>query len=99
MVRNRLFDRSRHPIPSRSLNLTPLRHIASDNSSGMPVTFRCPICGKAVESSDPNMPFCSDRCRLLDLGNWASDKYTIPGNVRTELDDSDEIPTPEGPTR
>jgi endogenous inhibitor of DNA gyrase (YacG/DUF329 family) len=26
---------------------------------------------------DPNMPFCSDRCRLIDLGNWASDAYVI----------------------
>jgi len=45
------------------------------------------------------MPFCSDRCRLLDLGNWASDKYVIPGNVKTELEDADESRTPEGPTR
>jgi hypothetical protein len=26
---------------------------------------------------DPNMPFCSDRCRVIDLGNWASEKYKI----------------------
>ncbi len=26
---------------------------------------------------DPNMPFCSERCRVIDLGNWASDKYVI----------------------
>ena len=25
------------------------------------------------------MPFCSDRCRILDLANWASGKYVIPG--------------------
>lgn len=42
---------------------------------------RCPICGKAVSFDDPNMPFCSDRCRLIDLGNWASEKYVIPGNA------------------
>jgi endogenous inhibitor of DNA gyrase (YacG/DUF329 family) len=43
----------------------------------MPGTVKCPICGKQVPLDDPNMPFCSDRCRLLDLGNWASEKYVI----------------------
>jgi len=33
------------------------------------------------------MPFCSDRCRLLDLGNWASEKYGIPSGRRDELDE------------
>lgn len=40
-------------------------------------TVRCPICKNEVAWDDPNMPFCSDRCRLLDLGNWASEKYVI----------------------
>ena len=42
-------------------------------------SMRCPICGKEVKLEDPFMPFCSDRCRILDLGNWASEKYVIPG--------------------
>ena len=41
--------------------------------------MRCPICGKAVAIEDASMPFCSERCRLIDLGNWASEKYVIPG--------------------
>lgn len=40
--------------------------------------MKCPICGKPVAPTDPEMPFCSERCRLLDLGNWASEKYVIP---------------------
>ena len=32
-----------------------------------------------VKLGDPDMPFCSERCRLIDLGNWASGKYVIPG--------------------
>ena len=40
-------------------------------------TIPCPICKKPVSLEDPNMPFCSDRCRLIDLGNWASEKYVI----------------------
>jgi endogenous inhibitor of DNA gyrase (YacG/DUF329 family) len=39
----------------------------------------CPICKKAVVPDDPDLPFCSERCRIIDLGNWATDKYVIPG--------------------
>ncbi|MGA8199526.1 MAG: DNA gyrase inhibitor YacG, partial [Candidatus Sulfotelmatobacter sp.] len=37
--------------------------------------LRCPICKKVVKSSDPEFPFCSDRCRTIDLGKWASGAY------------------------
>jgi endogenous inhibitor of DNA gyrase (YacG/DUF329 family) len=30
-----------------------------------------------VQPDDPEMPFCSERCRIIDLGNWASEKYVI----------------------
>jgi uncharacterized protein len=43
----------------------------------MAVTVRCPICGKNVSLDDPNSPFCSDRCRIIDLSNWATEKYVI----------------------
>ena len=39
----------------------------------------CPICKKKVAPGDPEFPFCSERCRIIDLGNWATDKYVIPG--------------------
>ena len=39
--------------------------------------MKCPICKKAVQPDDPEFPFCSERCRLIDLGNWASEKYVI----------------------
>jgi uncharacterized protein len=39
--------------------------------------LRCPVCKKAVKSSDPEFPFCSDRCRTIDLGKWASGAYVI----------------------
>ena len=48
-------------------------------------TLRCPICRKPVELSDPLSPFCSERCRLIDLGNWASERYAI----RSPLPDVD----------
>jgi hypothetical protein len=39
--------------------------------------MKCPICKKEVSVGDPEFPFCSERCRVLDLGNWASEKYVI----------------------
>jgi endogenous inhibitor of DNA gyrase (YacG/DUF329 family) len=45
------------------------------------VKLRCPICKKAVKSGDPELPFCSPRCRTIDLGKWASGAYVIPSPV------------------
>jgi len=45
-------------------------------------TLKCPICKKDVSPDDPNLPFCSDRCRTIDLGNWASEKYVISSPAR-----------------
>ena len=41
----------------------------------------CPACGKPAALADSNRwrPFCSERCRLTDLGAWASESYRIPG--------------------
>jgi endogenous inhibitor of DNA gyrase (YacG/DUF329 family) len=43
---------------------------------------RCPICGNAFEVAAlddmPSFPFCSDRCRLVDLGRWIDGTYAIP---------------------
>jgi len=39
---------------------------------------QCPICKKPTDSeTDADFPFCSERCRLLDLGNWSSGRYVI----------------------
>jgi uncharacterized protein len=40
--------------------------------------MKCPICKTKVELTDPFMPFCSARCKDVDLGNWATEKYVIP---------------------
>jgi endogenous inhibitor of DNA gyrase (YacG/DUF329 family) len=44
--------------------------------------LRCPICKKAVKSADPEFPFCSGRCRTIDLGKWASGGYVISSPVK-----------------
>jgi len=42
------------------------------------LNLKCPTCKKAiVKSTDPDFPFCSDRCRVIDLGKWASGGYVI----------------------
>jgi len=55
----------------------------------MPVVS-CPTCSKKVEWSEANKyrPFCSERCKMIDLGAWATERYRVPV---TETDDS-EIP-------
>jgi endogenous inhibitor of DNA gyrase (YacG/DUF329 family) len=39
--------------------------------------LRCPTCRSLVTRTDPEFPFCSERCRLVDLGRWASGGYVI----------------------
>jgi len=51
------------------------------------VKVQCPICKKGVKSTGPNFPFCSDRCRTIDLGKWASGAYVISAPV-PDTDDS-----------
>jgi len=47
--------------------------------------WRCPICRKPVDSeTSPDFPFCSERCRLHDLGNWASEEYVVSEPVMDE---------------
>lgn len=50
------------------------------------VKLRCPICKKSVKSTDADFPFCSDHCRTIDLGKWASGAYVIASPV-TDADE------------
>ncbi len=52
--------------------------------------MKCPICKKDVQPSDPESPFCSERCRLIDLGNWASEKYVISEPAPNRPDEADD---------
>ena len=51
------------------------------------VKLSCPTCKKSVNKKGPDFPFCSDRCRLIDLGKWASGAYVISSPV-TDIDDA-----------
>ncbi|HCC68718.1 MAG TPA: DNA gyrase inhibitor YacG [Nitrospiraceae bacterium] len=49
------------------------------------VKIVCPICKKELELKDnPFRPFCSERCKLIDLGTWASEEYKIEGRPEDE---------------
>jgi uncharacterized protein len=55
--------------------------------------LRCPICKKLVKSSDPEFPFCSERCRSIDLGKWASGQYVVSSPLTDT--DQDLGPSPD----
>jgi len=45
-------------------------------------TRKCPICEAPVDcKTSASRPFCSERCKLIDLGAWASGRYAIPGKA------------------
>ncbi len=54
-------------------------------------TVACPRCGApaSFDSGNPWRPFCSERCKTIDLGAWASESYRVPG--------PDEAPADDGP--
>ncbi|HKN21555.1 MAG TPA: DNA gyrase inhibitor YacG [Terracidiphilus sp.] len=57
---------------------------------------RCPICKKPTDSTEHvDFPFCSERCRLLDLGAWASERYVVSDPVF----DEEEILEADRPTQ
>ncbi|WP_459718406.1 DNA gyrase inhibitor YacG [Paraburkholderia sp. 2C] len=58
----------------------------------MTTVVKCPTCGKDVRwtSESRFRPFCSERCKQMDLGAWAAEKYRIGSN-------DDEPPSDEAP--
>ena len=56
----------------------------------------CPICKKPTDSEvDREFPFCSERCQMQDLGNWAAEKYVVSEPIFSEDDDEpDDVPNP-----
>jgi uncharacterized protein len=54
------------------------------------VSLRCPTCRALVLHGDPDFPFCSERCRLIDLGKWASGGYVISSPI-TDPEDIERV--------
>ncbi len=53
-----------------------------------PSKLRCPICKKPATAGSPDFPFCSERCRSVDLGKWATGAYVIPSTETDEIEDA-----------
>ena len=48
---------------------------------------KCPVCKKGASWEDnPFRPFCSERCRLIDLGKWAAEEYRIAGGRKDAVE-------------
>ena len=60
------------------------------------MNWHCPICKKPTDAETyPDFPFCSERCRLLDLGNWAAERYVVSEPAVDEP--ASEKPDPDEP--
>lgn len=56
--------------------------------------MRCPTCKNTVANDrHPLRPFCSQRCKLLDLGNWLDGTYAIPGEPASDEDLAGDLTT------
>lgn len=53
---------------------------------------QCPICNKDIDlnKTGKHKPFCSDRCKLIDLGEWASDNYIVEGKDKANQDNQEQ---------
>ena len=61
--------------------------------------YQCPICKKAIDSTkDTDFPFCSERCRTLDLGAWSAEKYVVSDPIfdEEEISEADRRALREG---
>ena len=55
----------------------------------MPRTFPCPRCGEAsLWENNEFRPFCSERCKMIDLGAWANDEYKLPTQDAPQAENS-----------
>jgi len=82
--------------PERPQSTIALRAFCRCIIGGM----KCPICAKPVTWQDnPDRPFCSERCRIIDLGNWAAEEYRVPivpqGADEDEMPQKDAVPAPQ----
>lgn len=60
--------------------------------------MKCPTCGKLTEWENNSFrPFCSERCKLIDLGAWVNGEYSVPGEATSVPDESDAESQPLSP--
>ena len=56
---------------------------STEPRTAKPAAVACPHCGKPVswDAASIYKPFCSERCRLIDLGGWLSERHAIPDDA------------------
>ncbi|MBI4490033.1 MAG: DNA gyrase inhibitor YacG [Deltaproteobacteria bacterium] len=65
----------------------------------MPPVVKCPICQAEVSwEGNPYRPFCSERCRLIDLGAWTEGRYRIPGQALEQESKRESVDDEEKPS-
>lgn len=52
--------------------------------------LRCPRCGRIVSRKAPCLPFCSKRCKMIDLGTWLEEEYRIDGEHTDNIEVKDQ---------
>ncbi|MCE5266601.1 MAG: DNA gyrase inhibitor YacG [Planctomycetaceae bacterium] len=58
---------------------------------------RCPVCRREFKAEESKaMPFCSERCRVIDLGRWLDEKYSVPDEGETPEEGEGEPPSQSG---
>lgn len=62
---------------------------------------RCPTCGREVkwDEGEKFRPFCSERCKMIDLGAWASGGYSIAGQEERDAGENDADKMPDASNR
>jgi len=56
-------------------------------TSSEDLKLKCPTCGKETTwEGNPWRPFCSEKCKLIDLGKWLLEEYKIPEDKKDEED-------------
>jgi hypothetical protein len=57
--------------------------------------IRCPICERMFDQAESqSMPFCSPRCKQIDLGRWLGERYSMPVERSEDDEDGEDYPPP-----
>jgi hypothetical protein len=76
-----------------SVSGTGVRSLLPGDTCAM---IKCPMCKRPVRwEGNAYRPFCSARCQTRDLGNWATNRYTVPVENSPEIDEAEESPAEE----
>jgi endogenous inhibitor of DNA gyrase (YacG/DUF329 family) len=81
-----LFARNAAPIGGKSVNSEPAPRKSRETKS--PSLLRCSTCGQSFRLDQTQFPpFCSERCKLIDLGRWLDEAIQIPFEHGSENDE------------